>query len=86
MIIDLILDRKGGSKYDAPEFYRSCACYGDVGTDITRAMDFGDESDVQKALCEYIDRNEYNPAIKEYVRSVRWLPTFDELYGGKRYV
>ena len=86
MIIDLILDRKDGTKYDATEFYRNCVRYGDVGIDITRAMDLGTESDVQKALCEYIDCNEYNPAIKEYVRSVRWLPTFEELNGGKYYV
>lgn len=73
MIVDLILDRKDGVEYHAPDFYRNCVCYGDVGEEITRAMDLGTEEDVKKALCQYIDDQEYNPEIKKYIMSVEWL-------------
>ena len=73
MIVDLILDRADGAEYHTPDFYRNCVCYGDVGEDITRAMDNGTEDDVKEALCQYIDEQEYNPEIKNYVRSVDWL-------------
>ena len=36
-------------------------------------MDYGDEKDVKEELCEYIDRNKYNPDIKNYISSVSWL-------------
>lgn len=73
MIVDLILDRKDGKKYKAEEFYRSCVLYGNVGTDITAAMDYGTEKDVKKALKEYIDDQEYNPMIKSFIDAVDWL-------------
>ena len=73
MIVDLILDRKDGSPYRDHDFYFDVLRYGEVGDDITRAMDYGTERDVKRALCEYIDNNEYNPAIKNYINSVRWL-------------
>ena len=73
MIVDLILDRKDGAAYRAPEFYRECVRYGDVGDEITRAMDLGTEEDVKNALCKYIDDQEYSSEIKKYIRSVEWL-------------
>ena len=40
---------------------------------ITIAMDYGTEEDVRKALCRYIDDNEYNEKIKDYINSRAWL-------------
>ena len=79
MIIDLILDRKDGVPYSAHDFYIACRGYeelqvGTHGEDISIAMDYGDNRDVQRVLCQYIDRNEYNPAIKDYIRSQTWVP------------
>lgn len=72
MIIDLILDRKAGVKYDADRFFHRCLQYGDVGNGITKAMTYGDEEDVKSAICEYVIQNDYPPEICDYVRSVRW--------------
>lgn len=73
MIIDRILDRKDGFGYNAREFYFDCLAYGKVGDDITMAMDYGTESDVKRALCNYIDNNGYNPTIKNFINAVKWL-------------
>ena len=79
MIVDLILDRKDGVPYSAHDFYIACRGYeqlkiGTHGEDISIAMDYGDNKDVQRVLCQYIDRNEYNPVIKDYIRSQIWVP------------
>lgn len=77
MIIDLILDRVNGKPYVPADFYRSVAEYGTVFQEIvfpiTAALDGGAEADVQRVLCEYIERNDYNPELCGYVRSVKWL-------------
>ena len=72
MIIDRILDRKDGHPYRAKEFYNDVFNYGEIGFDITRAMDSGSEKDVKKALCNYI-MGEYNPKICDYINKVQWL-------------
>ncbi len=78
MIIDIILDRKDGVPYNANKFYRDCMEYSrifdGIGDEITRAMDFGEERDVRGALCAYIIKNGYNPAVCDYVCSANWLP------------
>lgn len=81
MIIDLILDRKDNEQfncfgYDPKAFYNDCMEYDSifgVGSKITMAMDYGDEKDVQKALCDYIDDNGYNPDIKNFINTHQWL-------------
>jgi hypothetical protein len=73
MIIDKILDRKDGQKYNAKQFYNDITLYGDVGYEIAEALDNGEENDVKKELCKYIIKNEYNPAICDYIESVKWL-------------
>ena len=82
MIIDLILDRKDGQPYNAREFYNDVMQYAEtwpeLANPITRAMDEGDENDVRRELCAYIDNQDYNPAIKEYINSVQWLPAICE--------
>lgn len=78
MIIDLILDRKDNDKagihnYDAYNFYREMLAYGGHGVAISKAMDYGTEEDVKKALKDYIDAEDYNPTIKDYIDSKTWL-------------
>lgn len=82
MIIDLILDRKdneeafGEDLYNSRDFYYEILDYEAIfglNGDISKAMDYGTENDVKKALCDYIDKNEYNPEIKKYIRSKEWL-------------
>jgi len=73
MIIDKILDRKDGDPYTPESFYRSIVRYGEIGFDITAAMDHGTETDVKKALCRYVIENEYNPNICKYINKQNWL-------------
>lgn len=82
MIIDMILDRKGFEEdgytdyYRPKHFYDMMMAYGSDGGSgfaIARAMDSGTEDDVRRELCGYIDRNNYNPEIKEYINSVNWI-------------
>lgn len=78
MIIDAILDRKCGVQYSAYKFYDYVRSFesmkiGVDNFDITYSMDFLENIDVQNALCKYIDDNDYNPAIKDYVMSVDWI-------------
>lgn len=81
MIIDLILDRKDGETfgdvYDARQFYFDVLQYiyltKDASSEITSAMDYGTDADVRASLCRYIDQNGYNPEIKNYINSRRWI-------------
>lgn len=74
MIIDLILDRKDGEKYNPRQFYAEVMEYG--GNDAnatTRAMDGGTEQYVKFALCAYVLNNDYNPEICDYINGQSWL-------------
>ncbi len=78
MIIDLILDRKDGCPYNAHEFYNDIRDYerlgvGTHGEDISIAMDYGDNRDVQRVLCQYVKRNGYPTDIEDYIRSQVWV-------------
>ena len=82
MIIYWILDRKyneettGYDSYDPYEFYREVMSYESIfelPRDISSALDYGTEDDVRNALCKYIDDQQYNPNIKNYVNSKTWL-------------
>lgn len=78
-IIDSILDRRDGRHYSPHDFYIEVKKYerlgvGTHGDDISIAMDYGDNRDVQRVLCQYIDRNKYNSSIKDYIRSQEWVP------------
>lgn len=74
MIIDAILDRKDGLPYTEKEaryIYNQATFFGmDY---LARAFDIGTNEDCQKALAKYIDDNEYNESIKNYVFSVNWV-------------
>lgn len=82
MIIDIILDRKGFEEdgvtdyYNPKYFYDMMMAYGEYGGsgyDIARAMDSGTEDDVRRELCRYIDNNNYNPQIKDYINNRDWI-------------
>lgn len=81
MIIDLILDRqdddKRGFAYIAKSFYLEVLDYArifpDLAFPIAKAMDEGTNTDVQNALCDYIDSEGYNPEIKKYINSRKWI-------------
>ena len=78
MIVDLILDRKDGYPYDAHEFYNEIRDYERLGVGvpderISIAMDYGDNQDVQRTLCEYIYMNGYPDSIQNYIRSQQWI-------------
>ena len=73
MIIDLILDRKDGRRYDPEEFYREVVMYGEIGFGISSAMDDGEEIDVKTELCYYVAQNGYSLDICDYIKSVNWL-------------
>lgn len=64
--------------YSPRAMYIETLGYEEVGEEITRALDYGTEQDVKKALCNYIDKQWYNPHIKEYINSVNWLDGFEE--------
>lgn len=77
MIIDLILDRKDGKEYVPGDFYTGVMGYLDVFPEIVmpiaEAMDYGEESDVQRELCAYVENGEYSRDICDYIKSVKWL-------------
>ena len=75
MVVDIILDRKDGYGYDPKELYEYCTDEINVCNyeEIARALDSGENKDVQKALCNYINMAEYNPAICDYINSEYWI-------------
>ncbi len=79
MVIDLILDRKEGTWYDAKYFFDEVSEYYRVFNDVESienildAMDNGTNNDVQNALVRYIDEQGYNDNIKSWIRKQDWL-------------
>lgn len=82
MIVDLILDRKdnetafGKDLYSATDFEKDVSEYEsefNIGDTISRAIRKGDEIATKQALCRYIDNMDYNPKIKDYINSKKWV-------------
>ncbi len=73
MIVDLILDRKDGEIYNPKKFYNNVMRYGEIGYNITRAMDNDNEKQTKDNLKGYIIENRYNIDICRYIDSVKWL-------------
>ena len=75
MIIDLILDRKDGKKYNKNVFFKEVIEYTKNGDfyDIINAFAMGTEKEVKKALKSYIIRNDYNLKINNYISKTKWL-------------
>ena len=77
MIIDLILDKRDDNdneplteraiKYLLDE----CDIFG--FTEIRRAVYSRNERAIKTALCEYIDNNEYNPDLKDFINNTTWF-------------
>lgn len=83
MVIDVILDRKGGVPYSPDKFYRyamgESEVFGGLFDGLTRAMDFGTEEDVRRELKKYIIEQGYNPEICNYIDSVSWFEPDDKI-------
>ena len=79
MLIDAILDRKadrveGIFDYVHYRFYNYIKDWdNELYDNVVKAMDCGTEADVKKALCDYIDKSDYKPEIKDFINSVDWL-------------
>ena len=75
MIIDAILDRRACPEYYGEREIEYILEEADIFgfNEITRAFATGNNRNVQNALCNYIDNNEYNPEIKDFVKSVNWV-------------
>ena len=76
MIIDKILDLRANPEsfdafHDGHYIYEEAIEFG-FGY-IADAFDCGTNKDCQKALCRYIDENDYNPDIKEFINSFNWV-------------
>jgi hypothetical protein len=75
MIIDIILDRQDGVPYNPARFASDCAEYEKIfqfDYGIAEAINRNDDEGAKAAMCRYIDEQDYNPEIKEYVNSVGW--------------
>lgn len=76
MLIDAILDRRGGQEYSPKALYDYLNGWvGGLYDNVCRALDCGDNEDIQRVLCEYIENEGYNMDICEYICSVDWLAT-----------
>lgn len=80
MVIDRILDAlEIPESYDAETFYRDISEYMTIFNDIptianiARALDCGNNTDVQNAICDYIISQNYNSKLIPYVRKFTWL-------------
>jgi len=73
MVIDIILNRKDGTLYNAKTFYNDILQYGAISFGITSALDSGSDSDIKKELCKYILENDYNPDICNYINTIKWI-------------
>ena len=79
MIIDLIIERKDGTRYNPEDFYNDVCQYeqsffeDDNTLNISKAMESKNECIVKKELCWYIISQEYNPELCTYIMSVDWL-------------
>lgn len=72
MLVDFILDRMEGVEYDQRVLYAYCQ-EEEIYWGVARALDGGDNEDIRRELCGYIEDEGYNMDICEYIRSVNWL-------------
>lgn len=75
MIIDVILDRRGGVEYNAEQtadYIKREVRVFEMDYQIGENILLGDEKKAKAELCRYIDEQGYNPSIKDYINSVTW--------------
>ena len=73
-IVDLILDRRDGKAYTAStahKIVKETLRRDYIG--IYTAFAIGDNYDAQDALCEYINKEGFNPDLKFYIRRMDWI-------------
>lgn len=72
MIIDAIIEAKEDGDYMGLRYlYDQSVFFG--FNSLASAIDCGENSDIQRELCKYIDSQEYNPDLKEFINSFDWL-------------
>ena len=77
MIIDLICSKKElkNNKPLSPESIRyileECRIF--EFDEIAAAVNSRNNGEMKKALCGYIDRNEYNPDLKDFINNTIWF-------------
>lgn len=71
MIIDEILDRRAGCKYD-PEYLVDIA-ETDGFDNVVKAFKSKDENAAKTALKEYVNENGYDNKLHEYIDSQQWI-------------
>ena len=80
MIIDLILDRRAGDKFDPVDFALQVYDYKEIFPEqarpILEAISSKCEQRVKHALCGYVLGNGYNPEICDFINSVSWTPAW----------
>lgn len=73
MIVDAILDRKAYPSYTQEDMDYILNEAKTMDFDyITSAFETGSNKEIQAALCKYIDEQDYNPEIKEYINKNIW--------------
>lgn len=71
MIVDIILDRRDGEPYSQQAFL-DYAIDGEYES-VAKALMTNDESVIKQTLKDYLDNNQFNPEIGEYIDSVNWV-------------
>lgn len=83
MLIDLILDRKDGAKFDSCTFAFEVNDYREIFPELIQpimdAIQSKQEQRVKYALCGYVLESGYNPEICDYINSVAWLPAWGDM-------
>jgi len=74
MIIDLILDRRDGHKIDLRDLYDNAVDF--EFWKLANAIDNGENEDIQRELCNYIDDNGYPQEIKGFINKTDWLTKY----------
>lgn len=74
MIVDSILKRQNGIDYSSKTFYNDLKnSNSKVSKRVALTMESGNESEVKKVLCKYIDACGYNKNLISFIKSVNWL-------------
>lgn len=45
----------------------------DLHENILKALDYGTNETIQKALCDYVTKNGYNTTICDYINKTKWI-------------
>ena len=79
MLIDLILDRRDGCKFDPVDFAFGVNDYAAIFACVRPVLDAlatKCEQAVKYALCGYVLSCGYDPEICDYINAVSWLPAW----------